>query len=40
MNRIKAWFAGIVYSLKTKMLLFILIGAIASLGIYFSVRLI
>lgn len=40
MNRIKAWFARIVYSLKTKMLLFILIGAVASLGIYFSVRFI
>lgn len=39
-NRIKSWFSGIVYSLRTKMLFFILIGAIASVGIYISVNLI
>ena len=34
----KAWFSRIVYSLRTKMLFLIFVGAIASIGVYISVR--
>lgn len=37
-DRLKKWFSGIVYSLRTKMLFFIVIGAVASIGIYISVK--